>query len=280
MIEFDGQQVIGWIKKSSSDDHFLLIECEYSDDNDVWFVGGLVSNELLISKDGDTKQFKRPLNFFEQGTFFFSLESGTKLRELLQASLTEVDKQIAHANEVIRSHGLSASELGGSSSVTFLAELIENYETKSILPNNGQWERLHEIFVNRTTSIMRTGIPLITKWLIESENKNNGLFDLYRRVLLAVIFRRTGQFDKALKVSDVVDLPRAQHLGGFSSVSVLCTTRAATMMDLAEIRTEQRDEYLKAARLALNKANAVSGGDAAEIRDAYMRLKKLDAQSV
>ena len=238
MIEFDGQQVIGWIKKSSSDDHFFLFECEYSDEKDVWSVGGLVSNELLISKDGDTKQFKRPLNFFEQGTFFFSLESGTKLRELLQASLTEVDKQIAHANEVIRSHGLSASELGGSSSVTFLAELIENYETKSILPDNGQWERLHEIFANRTTAIMRNGIPLITKWLIESENKNNGLFDLYRRVLLAVIFRRTGQFDKALKVSDVVDLPRAQHSGGFSSVSVLCTTRAATMMDLAEIRTE------------------------------------------
>jgi hypothetical protein len=234
----------------------------------------------LISKDGDTNQFKRPLNYFEQGTFFFSLENGTKLRALIQASLTEVDKQIAHAKEVIRSHGLLASELGGSSSVTFLAEVIENYEKKSILPDNGQWERLHEIFANRSKAIMRNGIPLITKWLTESENKNNGLFDLYRRVLLAVIFRRTGQFDKALKVSDVVDLPRTQHLGGFSSVSVLCTTRAATMMDLAEIRTEQRDEYLKAARLALNKANAVSGGDADEIRDAYMRLKKLDAQSV
>jgi len=280
MIEFDGQQVIGWIKKSSSDDHFLLIECEYSDDKDVWSVGGLVSNELLISKDGETKQFKRPLSFFEQGTFFFSHESATKLKELLQASLTDVDKQIARANELIRSHGISASELGGSSSVMFIAEIIENYETKSTLPDNSQWEKLHEIFANRTTTTMRSAIPLITKWLLESENKNNGLFDLYRRVLLAVIFRRTGQLDKALQISDVVNLPRARHLGGFSSVSVLCTTRAATMMDLAEIRNNQRDEYLKAARLALNKANAVSGGDADEIRDAYMRLKKLDAQSV
>ena len=48
-------------------------------------------------------------------------------------------------------------------------------------------------------------------------------------------------------------------------------------MDGAENKPERRSELLHAARLALNKANAMSGDDSEEIMVAYKRLKKLDS---
>ena len=48
-------------------------------------------------------------------------------------------------------------------------------------------------------------------------------------------------------------------------------------MDVAENKPGRRTELLRAARLTLNKANAMSGEDSEEIMAAYKRLKKLDS---
>ena len=57
---------------------------------------------------------------------------------------------------------------------------------------------------------------------------------------------------------------------------VLCTTRAAAMMGMADLKPTQRSKLLREARLTLNKANAMSSGDSSEILAAYRRLKMLD----
>ena len=80
-----------------------------------------------------------------------------------------------------------------------------------------------------------------------------------------------------MEASDIVDLPRNRLNGSNSTMSVLCTTRAATLMDAAENKPGRRTELLRAARLTLNKANATSGEDSEEIMVAYKRLKKLDS---
>jgi len=50
-------------------------------------------------------------------------------------------------------------------------------------------------------------------------------------------------------------------------------------MDLAEQKAGSRGVCLAKARLALNKANAASEGDSEHVRNAYMRLKKLENDS-
>lgn len=87
-------------------------------------------------------------------------------------------------------------------------------------------------------------------------------------------FRQAGS---SLLASDVVDLPSTQFSVRGPLLAELCTVRAATMMDLAERKASSRGEYLAKARSALNKANALAEGDSDYVRNAYMRLKKLES---
>jgi len=125
---------------------------------------------------------------------------------------------------------------------------------------------------------MRRSTQFIAQWIEQSEKENKGRFDIYRRVLLAYLYRHTGQLDKALEVSAIVEFPRNRLLGTDASISVLCTTRAAALMDSAKMKPSKAMDLLRVARLTLNKANAMSKSDSDEIRNTYKLLKKLELE--
>ncbi|MFH1872628.1 MAG: hypothetical protein ABIK82_12435 [Pseudomonadota bacterium] len=279
MFQLDGDDVARWASRASQDDLVLLANAEYSDVDDIFVVQGVGPTGLAIAKDGQSQPVLRPYSFFSSGTFFLNDEPGTLIAELIKGSMSPIEKRIGGANEYLLKRGFAVSELGGDTVALFLSDAIRNFEDFGLPPNDEQWSRASDILTNGSASVMKCGTKYVAKWVEHSETQNGGRFDFYRRVLLSVLYRYTGQPDKALQVTAVVDSP--QHIyaaGGKSSMSVLCTTRAATMMDLAELQPANRTDLLTKARQTLNKANALSGSDSDEIREAYSRLKRLELQ--
>jgi len=278
MMDFDGREITEWMTRCSTDKLLLLDGCEYSDSNDIWVVVSANTTGLVIHKDGQSQEITPPLAFFTDGVFSLPAALGTLLRQDVEGLLSDAERSHLAAADIVRGKGFSISDLGGFSAVAFLADLISAFDSKNVVPDSTQWQRLHEILADASVPAKRAGVVLVHQWLSEAERQNDGQFDLSRRVLPAYLYRHTGQFDKAISVSDAVDFPKSQTRGGSAGLAVLCTTRAASLMDLAEIRQERRLELLSQARLALNKANAVGEGDSDEIRNAYIRLKKMDTQ--
>lgn len=277
MIQFDGIEVVRWASQATGDELLLLENAEYSDTDDIWIIKSAKQSGLSVVKDGQSKHELRPYGFFRSGTFFLDDETGCQVRQKINDSLSQSDKNIVEANMYLSARGFFVSELGGDGNVLMLANAIKNFDQEGKVPDGEDWERIHELLTNCKASVMKCGAKFVSEWLIHSEKQNGGLFDVYRRVLLASLYRHSGQLDKALEASGIVDLPRNHLRGNNSTMSVLCTTRAATLMDIAENKPMRRTELLLAARLTLNKANAMSGVDSEEIMVTYKRLKKLDS---
>src|SRR3989338_3019799 len=277
MIEFDGAEIVRWTSQATDGELALLVNAEYSDSDDIWIIKSVKQAGLTVVKDGQFQQVLRPYGFFRSGAFFLIDEIGCQIRQKISDTLSQGDKNIVEANMYLGARGFFVSELGGDGNVLLLANAIRNFDQEGKMPNGDDWERIQELLTHSKTSVMKCGAKFISEWIIHSEKQNEGLFDVYRRVLLATLYRHSGLLDKALEASDIVDLPRNRLNGSNSTMSVLCTTRAATLMDAAENKPGRRTELLRAARLTLNKANATSGEDSEEIMVAYKRLKKLDS---
>lgn len=277
MIEFDGIEVVRWASQATGAELSLLENAEYSDTDDIWIIKSAKPSGLAVVKDGQFQQVLRPYGFFRSGAFFLNDEIGCQVRQKINDTLSQNDKNIIEANMYLGARGFFVSELGGDGNVLLLANAIRNFDQDGKVPDGEDWERIHELLTNCKASLMKCGAKFVSEWIIHSEKQNEGLFDVYRRVLLASLYRHSGQLDKALEASSIADLPRNRLRGNNSTMSVLCTTRAATLMDIAENKPMRRAELLLAARLTLNKANAMSGVDSEEIMVAYKRLKKLDS---
>lgn len=272
MVQLDGADVTRWMSKATAEELALLIDSEYSDDEDVWIVRGVGPSGISVSSEGKPQPFLRPLSFFLQGTFFLGDRHGNQVAVLINGTRSVAEIRIDEANAHLRGVGFAVSQLGGDTVALFLSDAIRSCEMHGVAPDNEQWARIHDILSDGSTGNMRSGVKFVAKWIEHSENQRPGRYDYYRRVLLAFLYRHTGQLDKALQASDVVERPHEHEM----SIAVLCTTRAAALMDMAELKPNDRDELLRRARLTLNKANAMSGGDSPDIRNAYVRLKKLD----
>ncbi len=277
-MDIDGQEIVRWFVKADKSQLGLLIGAEYSDTDDIWLVEAADERGLTVANDADGRRVRRDLPFFQAGTFFFKDELGKSIQVLIRETLTEGDKRVLDARNLVSSGGFSLSDLGNDSNVISLADAIRAFDIRGVVPNGDVWEEIRLIF-SRTekSSLMRCGIRFVEKWVEAAEISMDGRYDIYRRVLLAYLFRHTNQLDKALSTSDVVDLPRSRLYGGDGSVAVLATTRAASMMDLAE-RVQQKEEkcaWLARARRSIDKANAIGGGDSQEIMFVYRRLKKM-----
>lgn len=280
MIEIDGAEVSRWAAKAGEAEMAQLIGSEYSDADDIWKVEVADSSGLTVVSEGTSRRQKRTFEFFLRGSFFFQNDcAGKSVKDLIVGSLSEFDNAILDARNLVARYGFLISELGGDTYVMRLATVIRNYEGHDQVPNDDEWTEIHQILSQgQKQSVMRAGAKLVDMLLQKAEAGLNGGFDIFRRVSLAFLYRHTSQLEKALAVSEVVAQPRAVLVGGNRSIAVLCTTRAAALLDVAERLQNpiQKQAQIQQARLAVNRANAIGQGDSEEIMLVYMRIKKLE----
>lgn len=271
MKEVDGFRIVDWVLKAGPDEKGLLKSQEYADDDFVWVIKAVEDLGFLAQKDDESKAMFYPYEFFRNGVFFLSEEVGESIEKLLPPLVvTPTDEAITY----LSGKGVPTRGIAHSFALT-LATAIRKFEETSMIPDFQQWNEFRDELTECPVDVMRCSAPYVEKFVAESE-KRSGHTDFSRRVLLAVLYRHTGQFQKAILASQQA-VTSSQHTND-RSVPVLCTTRAATQMDVAEMQSNKA--LLSDARASLNKARAMTDGNSKEIMNSYFRLKNLDARAV
>jgi hypothetical protein len=112
-----------------------------------------------------------------------------------------------------------------------------------------------------------------SRWTQGIEAANGGA-DPLSRIHLSTVLRRLGKLDAAIRVTNVVEFPSSKFRASPSEISILCTVRGATLMDIYERHNDPA--LLKLARLSLGKAWA--NAKAEHVSATYRRLDKLEAE--
>lgn len=268
--------IVGWASKVAMEDLALLKDAEFADDHYIWIVQGCKEGGFLIRKEDDERVIFKHFDFFRSGSFYVNEADGVVISQLIMDALSDLEKSTLQAKTNLANRGFLVSALGGDSGIVLLNHTIESFECSKDLPDDGQWIKIEECIFSSNVSNMKCMIQYVEKWIEYSESMHGGKYDVFKRILLAVLHRRTGQIQKAIEASEVVKLPNKDSFGSESSRAVLCTTYAASLMDLFETSATSTQSMLAEARVLLNRANAISGDNTEHVMKAYQRLKSLE----
>lgn len=269
-MQIEGQKIFVWIQRCKEFDRTLLVGAEFSNDDDVWLVTGIDCEWIDLERTTDGAPSRKKLSFILEGDFFIGADISDRLEASRRKVMSVGELVYERARENLLSRGIRASALG-TDDAQFLSALISEFQDHSF-PDSASWIRLHYLVKEGPTENMRAIAPLLMVWLQRSESQL-GHYDLFRRILLAVVYRHSGQFQKAIEISNVVD-EHGKCPNDQASSAILCTTRAASLMDIAELGSKSPCEILSMARKSLNRANAISGAE--EVMLTYRRMRALD----
>jgi len=267
--EIEGEMVFAWIQKSDAADHALLNGSEFSNDDDVWVVKS-IDREWLDMSTLEGAQVRKKLPFILNGAFFIEVPISQNIEASMLSSMSSAELALYEAKNNLRSRGFHLNALGASDT-EFLSSLLLEFQEHSY-PDGATWTKLHDLIKDGAVENMRAIVPFLKKWIDRSEAKS-GMYDLSRRILLAIAFRHTGQNQKAVEVSEVVN-EHGKYPNDQVCIAILCTTRAASLMDIAESGSSSPCEILLRARKSLNRANKIRSSE--EVMMTYRRMKTLD----
>ena len=267
--QIEGQMIFAWIQKSDAADHALLNGSEFSNDDDVWVIKS-IDREWLEMTTLEGAQVRKKLLFILSGAFFIEVPASQNIEASIRSSMSLAELALDEAKNNLRSRGFHLNALGASHT-EFLSSLLLEFQEHSY-PDGVTWAKLHDLIKDGAVENMRAIVPFLNKWIECSEAKL-GMYDLSRRILLAIAFRHTGQYQKAVEVSEVVN-EHGKYPNDQGCIAILCTTRAASLMDIAESGSSSPCEVLARARKSLNRANAIRSSE--EVMLTYRRMKTLD----
>ena len=113
--------------------------------------------------------------------------------------------------------------------------------------------------------------PYFDRWLKHVES--NGMPEPRGRLHLAYLFRHSGRLQSAISVTNVVEFSRHHFHCPDEYMSLLCTLRGATFLDIFDLHNDA--DILKITRKTLNKAYAIKQVE--EVRQVYRRLSKAES---
>lgn len=267
--QIEGQEIFAWIQKSDSADHVLLNGSEFSNGDDEWVVKSIDREWLELTTLKGT-QVRKKLPFILNGAFFIEVPISQNIEASMRSSMSPAELALDEARNNLRSRGFHLNALGASDT-EFLSSLLLEFHEHSY-PDGATWTKLHELIKDGAIENMRAIVPFLKKWIDRSEAKL-GMYDLSRRILLAIAFRHTGQKQKAVEVSEVVN-EHGKYPNDQGCIAILCTTRAASLMDIAESGSSSPCEILARARKSLDRANKIRSSE--EVMKTYIRMKILD----
>ena len=275
--QIEGQMIFAWIQKSDAADHSLLKGSEFSNADDVWVVKS-IDREWLEMTTSEGAQVRKKLPFILNGAFFIEVPISQNIEASMRSSMSSAELALDVAKNNLRSRGFHLNALGASDT-EFLSSLLLEFQEHSY-PDGATWTKLHDLIKDGAVENIKDGavenmraiVPFLKKWIDRSEAKL-GMYDLSRRILLAIAFRHTGQTQKAVEVSEVVN-EHGKYPNDQGCIAILCTTRAASLMDIAESGSPSPCEILARARKSLNRANAIRNSE--EVMLTYRRMKTLD----
>lgn len=197
---------------------------------------------------------------------FVVLENRPDTPLLAAVNSIKSERQLAveRARANLKKHNFPIAKLVNSDDVFVALAMMEDFSS-SILPSRDDQEARYKMI--KKSDLLCLGLRVIRQWFDLSGNQVSGSI----LIKLAYCLRHTGHLEDALRVSEAVVKPHSRVSLSRGQKAVLATERAATLLDLFEIRSDSG--LLCEARRCAGIAWAISKSD--ETRLVYHRLKKL-----
>ena len=274
-LEITGQELHNWlIEGISNQDLEDLRSCfVYSEENDnmVYYKIDFIEDEVLHLYNQKQKTFRKAVSWLNgKDKMLYFPASKKNLYEKINASKSSFEKKSEEAQNYLLSKGVDSNKLPKSDRI----KLAVMYELmmKSEVPVKDDLFYLYDLI--RGSKQWQIGISFYNKVLELNENVDQSIFDCQVRLFLAVIYRHSGNHQKAVELTDIIDLP--QKISGCSRnlISKICTTRAAALLDRFEFSSETiPSEEAKRIRKYLDKSWAID--QSPETSLVYKRLDKI-----
>ena len=241
-----------------------IFGAEFFDGNEEGETDLVISftDEYIVTKNGrysinHLKSDDREIIFKNTNADFYSL---------LDASIPKSIKILADLTQKLIEIGcpLNSKNLSLDN-----AKLLCNFLIGDRLPSPHQRSQIYKLAVT-SEKHLSWWLKYFSKWLRKVEESKEP--EARGRMHLAVLSRYSGNFKQAIEVSNVVEFQRQFFPCSDELLSVLCTTRAATFVDIFEYHFDP--ELLKAARLTANKAYALT--QSKETSAVYRRISKFE----
>jgi hypothetical protein len=279
-MEIDGQYVAKWLVSANESERNLVLGSTFSDDYE-WRIEQCDAALLVLREYPFTPQDRlvpRHVSTLNDGTFFFEEIVGLKIQHLINQSLLPHETELVQARDYLRARDFMLSEMGGNANVLKMCAAIRSWDEERSIPEGQAIADVYEIF-KLSNSLGRIGARYLSDWLDQKERRTDSFeYDAWGRIRLAKLLRNTGQLNRAITATDVVELPYNHFPFSGLVMAILCTVRAATFLDLADNAhsMDKKKDFTRRARLSANKANANSQGDNLYIREVYQRINHIE----
>jgi hypothetical protein len=270
MSEVNGNEVLLWISKVSlTEAATLLIGCQLDDGENDHLLPivevDVPRNSLVTEYNGNRKN--RPLAILRQG-LVVDERPGEPLICEIDASKSPMQKQLEDARKQLSQFQINPAQIANDDDVYIILNTLEDQQNTEIPSRDGREESYEAL---KRADLNRLGATIADRWLKLSLDAGGRIEpDIY--IKLAYFLRHSGSLNKALRTTDVLELPTSTFKPSQGERAVLSTMRGAILLDLYEVKND--GDLLKQARAYAARAYAINQSEAVQML--YRRLNKLE----
>ena len=274
-----GEQIYNFIIRDFKKEHLtFFLSCYIEDDEDDplnFAILGL-DKQLIQLKDDNEKKIKKPIKWLNSEDRNLKIPSYLKkFNDLILGARTKEEVHIEAFESTFIKFEVSLSKFNRSDKI-FCGNIINNFYKNKITPNEDERKNFYELI--KQSEHWHFGAALYKEWLKIIENRESPRYDGVGRLHLAVMYRSSGLYCKALKVTEIIEFPSDQFKCNQGTRAVLCTNRAAALMDeLGFLSLEDKKLQFKKILRYLKWAYAINQKSLFLFK-AYQRYNKLEKE--
>lgn len=270
-LQLEGRTVLQWLTRAPEDEWGALTDCLVDDgvNVEVWLIVGVRRNLLDVTPDGtSTAPVRRQWTWLGTG-FVIVPESRREVLDLIERSRPPEVVAFEAAQTRLRDLGFDPQRFTTSDDVFLVDKVLSEASRDRVVPRRTDRFAFYEAL--KSCGQFRPAIPYLRAWMAAVEADQEPLVDASERLRLSVMLRHAGLPGASLDVSAVVDLPPTLLRAEDDVVAMLCTHRAAALLDLFDDTGDCN--LLTEARRYLDRAWRLKRGP--EASNTYQRWHRL-----
>ncbi|MBP0465876.1 hypothetical protein J5Y09_18260 [Roseomonas sp. PWR1] len=270
-LQLEGRTVLQWLTRASEDEWGALIDClvDDGDREEAWLIVNVRRNLLEVTTEGTpAARVRRQWTWLSSG-FVIIPEARREVVDLVERSRPPEVVAFEAAQARLRNLGFDPHRFATSDDVFLVDRVLAEAATDRVVPRRADRFAFYEAL--KSCGQFRPAIPHLRAWMAAVEADQEPLVDASERLRLSVMLRHAGQPGASLDVSAVVDLPPTLLRAEDEVVAMLCTHRAAALLDLFDSTGDC--DLLTDARRYLDRAWRLKKGP--EASNTYQRWHRL-----
>lgn len=267
MIECDGDKVYRWIRQTDPESVSTILvglQVDDGEDPELWKIVSvdLSRGTLELEFNGENRSIS-----FDRLNMGYVIDTDVgELSKVLSENMTPSER----CQESLRKSGFNPASVLRKEDSCIVLDILSEASIEDMTQE--MIEEHYEIL--KRNDLYQLG----AKYFSHLRNKiepEKGPFDPDIRWRLGYFLRHVGRVEEAIRITDVIELPKSLFSPDRGQTEVLCAIRSAAYLDMHCKQND--DKWLKAARSYAARGYAQRGGGP-ELSNLYKRLEKLERE--